>query len=732
MDPAPLRRWRGFGYLAIAVAAVVVLSMLLLLGHSLENSSQFSLWQPWILSINTAGVLVLAVLLARRIRQLVRDYRDHVPGSRLTARTVSIFGTLVIVPLLLVYLFSLGFLNLGINSWFKEEVGAQLRQAAALAGEALNMRKREQGRNTELLAAELSSHSDASLAASLDAVRRRIGARELVVFGSNGEVLAASIEARESLIDTRIPTEILMQVRGDRPYVNLEELDDGAYLIVSAAPLPDVGAEARRRFLVARQMVPAELAQLANAVQAASSNYANLRESREPLKYSFRLTLTLVLLLAMLSAIFLAIRFAHKLTRPVHDLIQGTRAVGKGDFGTRLALPSRDEMGFLVQSFNDMTKRLRRASEETTRSRALVEHERERLAVILAGLSTGVLVIDTTHRLRLANAAADAILGESLESWIGTELTALPDDAPRLVRFARELTQRLDSGEREWQDEILLPPDRVVRFACAPLADAAGEAGYVIVFDDITNLLHAERDAAWGEVARRMAHEIKNPLTPIQLAAERLRRRLLGKLDAADADVLDRATYTIVQQVESLKGMVNAFSEYARAPDLKLTQLNLNELVAEVVELYRAQGTTATIDVQADPTLLPLTADRGRLRQVLNNLISNGLEAVEGVAGARVAVSTQMNSGPRGNSAVIMVTDNGHGFDKEMLARVFEPYVTSKPRGTGLGLAIVKKIAEEHGGSIEANNRPEGGAYVRVEIPVAAQLESAEPARGMA
>jgi nitrogen fixation/metabolism regulation signal transduction histidine kinase len=229
-----------------------------------------------------------------------------------------------------------------------------------------------------------------------------------------------------------------------------------------------------------------------------------------------------------------------------------------------------------------------------------------------------------------------------------------------------------------------------------------------------------------------MAHEIKNPLTPIQLAAERLRRRLQGKLTPPDADVLERATHTIVQQVETLKGMVNAFSDYARAPELKLTQVNLNELTAEVVELYRAQGTTAIIDVQADPSLPPVMADLGRLRQVLNNLIANGLEAVEAVPDARVAVSTQMNSGPGGESAVIMVTDNGHGFDKEMLARVFDPYVTSKPRGTGLGLAIVKKIAEEHGGSIDANNRPEGGAYVRVVIPVAPQIQSAQPVRGIA
>ncbi len=727
MDIAALKRSRGYIYMALG--SVAVLGMLLLLGYSVENFAQFSRWDKAILWINAAGVVVLAVLLARRTWRLVRDYRNHVPGSRLTARTVTIFGTLVVVPLLVMFLFWLGFLNRGINSWFKEVVQESLQQTVDRSRDYLEKLTREEGERTAQFAATLAARASADLAPALDAQRRVAGLSELTVYDRNGRVQASS--GAHAPADTAVPRDLLQQMNAGQTHAHFEPIDNGNYLVIAAAPIPDAGTS--HRFLLARHVLPRELAQMINAANTASYTYQSLSDNRQVLKYRFRLSLTLVLLMAMLSAIFLAIRFAHKLTRPVHDLIQGTRAVGKGDFGTRLALPSHDEMGYLVQSFNDMTKRLRRASEETTRSRALVEHERERLAVILAGLSTGVLVVDTTLRLRLANAAADAILGESLAGWIGTELAALPNDAPRLFAFARELVRRLEDGDEQWQeDELTLPPDRVVRCACAPLPDAAGEAGYVIVFDDISNLLHAQRDAAWGEVARRLAHEIKNPLTPIQLAAERLRRRLQGKLAAPDADVLDRATHTIVQQVETLKGMVNAFSEYARAPELKLTQVNLNELVAEVAELYRAQGTAVTIDVQADAALPPVLADRGRLRQVLNNLITNALEAVDGVAGARVAVATEMNSGPGGNTAVIMVTDNGHGFDREMLARVFDPYVTSKPRGTGLGLAIVKKIAEEHGGSIEAVNRPEGGAHVRVSIPVAPQIQSGQAVRGMA
>ncbi|MGC4029393.1 MAG: ATP-binding protein [Steroidobacteraceae bacterium] len=735
MDPAALKpvarkRWRSYGF--VLLAALTCLSVLLLLARSVENASQFSRWQPWILLVNLIGVVVLAVMLTRKIWQLVRDYRDHVPGSRLTARTVTIFGSLVIVPLLVVYLFSLGFLNRGIDSWFRLEVKQGLGDALVLSRSALDLRMREQGRRTEEFARSLVNVPAAGLPEALEQERRGTGAVEMLVFGQNGQALAASSEARDLLLDVRLPPELLLQVRDNRPFASLEPLDDGGYVISTAAPIPDSTIGSRRRFVLARYGLPQQLAALTDAVQRSYSQYGELATLREPLKYSFRLTLTLVLLLAMLSAIYLAIQSAQRLTRPVQDLMQGTRAVGKGDFGTRLPLSSRDEMGFLVQSFNEMTKRLRRASDEATRSHALVEQERERLSVILAGLSNGVLVIDTQRRLRIANAAADAILGAELTALTGQLLDQFPDGSPRLTQFARLLEAQLHTSGGSWQAEMPLPPDRVLRCACAPLAKAAGEPGYVIVFDDITNLLHAQRDAAWGEVARRLAHEIKNPLTPIQLAAERLRRRLYDRLGAADADLLERATHTIVQQVEALKGMVNAFSEYARAPELKLGWVDLNGLVNEVVELYRAQESGVTLRIDADPGLQRMQADRGRLRQVLNNLIANGLEAVDGVTGGWVAVATRRESRPQGDVVVVTVSDNGHGFQKEMLARVFDPYVTSKSRGTGLGLAIVKRIAEEHGGSVEADNSPGGGAFVRIMLPLAARGSAAQLQRDIA
>jgi nitrogen fixation/metabolism regulation signal transduction histidine kinase len=522
---------------------------------------------------------------------------------------------------------------------------------------------------------------------------------------------------------------VALQVAAGRSYVSLNALPNGQYTIMTAAAIADaVSARATRRYVLIDYEVPRELSALAEAVQHTSSQYGDLSAVREPLKISFRLTLTLVVLLTLLAAIYGAIFSAQRLTRPVQDLIAGTRAVGKGDFGTRLPLPSRDEMGFLVHSFNDMTKRLRRASEEAKRSQQAVERERERLSIILSRLSTGVIVTDRELRLHSANQSAASILGSEFGTpQSGRSLVQLGGGSARFATFLEQLRTRLQSGWDEWREQLILPGEsgqRVLLWACTPLPDESEHGGVVIVFDDITALLAAQRDAAWGEVARRLAHEIKNPLTPIQLSAERLRRKLLGGMNAEDAQLLERATHTIVQQVDAMKQMVNAFSEYARAPDMRLAHFSLNQLVTEVAELYRLQDPAAEIRLDLDPMLPEIEADRGRMRQLLANLVTNGIEALAGVAHGCVELSTRQQRAEGGVTAVICVLDNGPGFRKEILGRIFDPYVTGKPRGTGLGLAIVKRIVEEHGGRIEAENRPEGGAKILVSLPVSDQDRS--------
>ncbi len=727
MDTHALRLFGVRALTAVAVAAGV--AALVLLAASVENSTLFSHWQPWILLLNICGVVALMVLLARKFWQLYRDFRDHKPGSRLTVRTVVMFGGLVIAPLIIVYLFSLDFINRGIDSWFRVEIKQGLNDALVLSRSALDLRLREQARRTEIFARSLRELRGPELLQRLDEERRATEAKEIIVYEASGRASALSSDTPMAQQPAPAPPDVALQVAAGRSYVSLNPLPNGQYTIATAAPIADaVSARAMRRYVLIDYEVPQELSALAEAVQHTSSQYGDLSAVREPLKISFRLTLTLVVLLTLLAAIYGAIFSAQRLTRPVQDLIAGTRAVGKGDFETRLPLPSRDEMGFLVHSFNDMTKRLRRASEEAKRSRQAVERERERLSIILSRLSTGVIVTDRELRVHSANQSAATILGGDFGTpAAGQNLAQLGGGNLRFSTFLAELRARLQSGWDEWREQLTLPGEageRVLLWACTPLPDESEHGGVVIVFDDITALLAAQRDAAWGEVARRLAHEIKNPLTPIQLSAERLRRKLLGGMNAEDAQLLERATHTIVQQVDAMKQMVNAFSEYARAPDMRLAHFSLNQLVTEVAELYRLQDPAAEIRLDLDPTLPEIEADRGRMRQLLANLITNGIEALAGVADGYVELSTRQQRAEGAVAAVICVLDNGPGFRKEILGRLFDPYVTGKPRGTGLGLAIVKRIVEEHGGRIEAENRPEGGAKILVLLPVSDQDRS--------
>jgi nitrogen fixation/metabolism regulation signal transduction histidine kinase len=521
-----------------------------------------------------------------------------------------------------------------------------------------------------------------------------------------------------------VPGEVLLQVRQGRPFVSLEPQAEGGYVVRTAVPLGG-GAAGRDRLVVqAIYPVAERVAALADTLQAAYQQFGEKDYLRRPLKASFILTLTVVLLLSLLAAWYGAIFTAQKLVQPIQDLVKGTRAVAQGDLDTRLPLTSHDEMGFLVHSFNDMTKRLRGAREDQQRAQQAAETERANLAIILARLSTGVVSLEPDLRVRTANRAATTILGEDLESCVGRGIAELGEPDGLLRQFAEACRSRIAAGDLEWREQFAFqagPSRRILMCACTPLP-GEGElpGGFVLVFDDITVMLQAQREAAWGEVARRLAHEIKNPLTPIRLSAERMRHKLLPSMNEKDAQLLDRGTETIVQQVEAMKEMVNAFSEYARAPRFEMAEVNLNQLVTEVTDLYRAQvvGRGVKLEVKLEPAVTILVADRGRLRQLLHNLLTNAVEALEGQPDGAITVAARLADRNGEEVVEIAVEDNGPGFQRELIGQVFDPYVTTKPRGTGLGLAIVRKIVEEHGGHVEADNRVGGGARVRVELPL--------------
>ncbi|MDP9011209.1 MAG: ATP-binding protein [Pseudomonadota bacterium] len=732
MDVPALTRKYGSSVLG-TIGVALWLVALYLLGSAAQNSAEFDKWLPWILLINICGLITLFVLLAAKLTRLVGDYRKHVPGSRLKGRTVAIFSALAVAPILIVYYFSLQFLNRGIDSWFEIEVSQGLKDTRELSHAALEVRVREFLQHTQSVAHELSPLSDFELIGTLDRERRESTALEFTVVGAQTRIIATSSDRPMDMLPVPATDEMMLQVRRGRPYVSLDTDSVGGYVIRAASPLEGNGS-APARLLIALYPVPQQLSQLADTVQRSYTQYANLVQLRQPLKSTYVLILSFVVLMSLIAAVYGAFFAAQRLVQPVQDLIAGTRAVAKGNYDTKVPLPSRDELGFLVTSFNDMTKRLARAREETRRSQQAVEAERAGLAVILARLSTGVVSLEPDLTVRTANQAASAILGVDLEAAVGKRFDEAISDSTLFTQFIAAVRLRLGADQSDWREQIELIADsgkHVLMCACTALPnDVGGAPGVVLVFDDITTLLQAQRDAAWGEVARRLAHEIKNPLTPIQLSAERIQRKFSGSMNAEDAQVLERATHTIVAQVEAMKQMVNAFSEYARAPDMHFSRFDLNQLITEVVDLYRVQASAADLKLLLDPHLPVVSADRIRIRQILNNLVTNSLEALEGKADARVDIETHVIEDGLKQVAAIVVTDNGPGFHRDLIGTIFDPYVTSKPKGTGLGLAIVKKIVEEHGGRIEADNQRTGGARVRILLPLgeaARSLSGREP-----
>ena len=702
----------------------LLLVSLLLLSDATQNSARFGQLYSALLVVTVLGLVALLALIAWNLARLLRQVREQAAGARMTVRMVAMFALLAVTPVLVVYYFSVTFLRAGIDSWFDVRIESALEDALELGRTSLGVRMREMLKQTEIIASDMASTTDDQVPLLLDDVRRRTGATEMMLMGTQGHIIASANVDPTAIVPNRPSDTTLLQVRQTGPYIGLEPIGELGLHVRVAVALPEVTVTGEPRVLHALYPITERLNSLAESVQEAYAQYRELAYLRKPLKTSFTLTLSLVLLLSLLTAVWAAFFSARRLVAPLRDLSEGTRAVAKGDYETQLPPSSRDEVGFLMESFNDMTRQLARARDETRRSQQLVESQRAYLEAVLRRLSTGVLTLDPEQRLVTANQAAGLILGVDFEHAEGRTLASLAEEHDQLLPLAEALARHAaeDEGEGDWREQVTVfgPSGRqVLMLGGARMSGGEGAAaGQVMVFDDLTTLIQAQKNAAWSEVARRLAHEIKNPLTPIQLSAERLRHKYMERIDADGAPAFDRLTRTIVQQVESMKAMVNAFSDYARPPRMEIEALDINELVRDVAELYRGRDGTTRVLVELDEPVPALRADAGRLRQVLHNLVRNALDADDG-ADRPVVVSTLSVQDAARRYLDVRVRDSGPGFPEDILDRVFEPYVTTKPKGTGLGLAIVKKIVEEHGGLVWAENHAEGGASVVMRFPVA-------------
>jgi len=695
---------------------------LIMLSQAAQNSENFDQLANSILWINILCLFVLMVLLIGNLSKLFRDYRLDIPGSKLKARMVGMFVGLAIIPLLIVFYFSMQFINRGIDTWFNVEVEAGLDDALTLSRNALAVQMRDHLAATEQIAQRLRETNSAQFIYEIGALRKEIGASELTLFGRNSQILATNSDLSFGNVPKGASDELLMQIRQNRPYVSLDPLQDGAYEIRTAVPLigprtPDIIGIIRARFTVSQR-----IGRMVNSIDSSYTDYKEIVYLREPLKRTFSLTLTVVLMISLLASIYGAFVLSRRLVSPIQNLVEGTQAVAKGDFDTQLPVPAKDEIGFLINSFNEMTKGLSVARKQASLSQNMVEAERANLEIILANLSTGVISLESDFKIRTFNKAAGAILNVNFLGSRGKLLAEVAEGHGVLKELFEVIKRKFDQGITRWHEQIVVHTDtgrRILACACTDLAsETTDNVGFVIVFDDITLQLQSQRDAAWGEVARRLAHEIKNPLTPIQLSAERLRRKYLKAMPKEESEILDRSTHIIVEQVAAMKEMVNAFSDYARSPDMEISTFNITELIQEVIDLYKEQEEKINIILNIDPENIQFDADPGRIRQIMHNLIRNSIEAIGNDGQGIIKIRAKPIELKKIKMIEISVEDNGCGFEKESLAQIFDPYVTSKSKGTGLGLAIVKKLVEEHMGSIEAENIENKGALIRIHLPL--------------
>lgn len=689
----------------------LVFAALFLAGDAQSDVSRLGRWSPWLFGGALAAVLVLLATLVRQLVVLLRERRAGAPGARLTARTALALVLIALPPVLLVYGFALKFLEGTVDSWFNVRIEQALDDALALGQIHVGSETDRASRTVAALAGELASRAPAERQGMLDRALDATGAMQLALFSADGAPLASAASDARLLLPTPPDQAQLVRALAGASDAHSEPLGDD--LAIRVLRGVDAGTVLQAMFPLSARVQP-----LARNIQDSYHAYQRLKYLRDALKLTFTLILSAVVLLSILLAVLAAIAVARRQVAPIARLARATRDVAAGRYGSVLPPGGDDELGFLTESFNRMTGELASASAQARASQAQTEAQRAYLETVLERLSSGVVTVDGSGALRTANAAAGAILGAELDAHVGQPLRALVARDAALSPFVERIESRRREGRREWREELRLERESgaqvlMLRAASIPEPRPADGPGVtssdwtVMVFDDQTLVNQAQREAAWAEVARRLAHEVKNPLTPIQLAAERLRHRLGGKLDAADEGVLEKSTHTIVAQVEALKGLVNAFGEYAREAPLRLVPVALNDIVGEVLDLYDHDQQIVLVRSLA-PARPRVRGDAGRLRQLLHNLLKNAIEASAGTPELEVATRVREHDGRR--SVELDVADRGPGLPPGFDDTWFEPYRTNKPRGTGLGLAVVRKIVEEHGATVRAENRDGGGA----------------------
>ncbi|TCS69720.1 multi-sensor signal transduction histidine kinase [Sulfuritortus calidifontis] len=699
----------------VSLSLIAGAVLIALLSLAADNTAFFAEHFTLLLSLTAVAALALIGLIGYQAYVLIRRIRAGVFGAKLTARLLLVFALMALVPGAIVYTVSVQFLTRSIESWFDVRMERALQGGLSLGQSALEHVRRDLVKKAESMAVQLAEMPPEEQAYRLNELRETIAAQEAALYDLEGRLLGFASGDKAGLAPQPPSSAAIWQVRLQQPWSRVEPTADGEGLVARAAvPVNLLSLGESVRVLLLQQAIPSQLARDAREVETAHSNYQELALSRIGLKRLYGFSLTLALALALFSAISLAFILSERMAAPLRALARGTRAVARGDFSQVQASGAQDELGMLTQSFNRMTRQLADARALAQENQDMLQEAKAYLESILGSVSTGVITLSPDYTVRTVNAAAAAALGVEPGQLIGRRLAELGEPGSGLARLAGEMEQCfVESGQGHWQGEMEYDSGNGVRVLLARGASLTSEldSDRLLAFDDITEMIRAQRDAAWGEVARRMAHEIKNPLTPIQLSAERLQRKLADKLDEHERQILTRSTETIVGQVAAMKGLVDAFAQYAKLPAARIEAVDLNALIREVLVLYEGQ---VPMQVMLADDLPPVAGDPALLRQVLHNLVKNAKEALVETAEPELRVATGLGK----NGVELRVGDSGPGFPEHLLSRLFEPYATTKPKGTGLGLTIVKKIIDEHGGAIDVRNAQPHGACITITLPL--------------
>ena len=702
---------------------IFMLSSLLMMSKSLQNSELFDRFYLGLLLFNALGLISLSILIILNLKRLIRQLKNRVIGSRMTIRIVILFSLLSVTPVLIVYYFSLDFLHRGIDSWFDLRIEQALDDSLELSRLALDVRMRELLNTTEKIAEELSDTNDAELPSHIDQIRDRINADELTLLTRKGAIVVSSSEDMKSLVPNTPEETILLQLIQNNSYIGIDLIENKGLVIRAVVNVPMIGIGSTEKIIQALFPMSERMNQLSANVQTSFIEYKELSYLREQLKFSFIIILTLVLLFSVFSAVWAAFYSARTLAAPIKDLAQGTRAIAKGNYNTKLPVPSNDELGFLVASFNDMTDKISQARDTAKNSQKESESQQIYLETILSRLSSGVIVFNKDGKIEKSNISAAQILQIEVAILNQKNIDDLINNFSKLKSFFECISNNINEKTNDWREQIILSKktgNQILLINGTILTSSDNsKIKHIVVFDEITALIQGQRDAAWSEVARRLAHEIKNPLTPIKLAAERLRSKYLSSLDANNVEMLDRMTNTIIQQVETMKDMVNDFSDYARPAEFKEEEIEIINLLQEGVDLFSNMNYGNKIEMDIKTNLPKIHGDEKKLRRVLNNILANAVDANSIGDHNLLKISAKTVNIEDNEVIEIRVIDSGPGIDPLVENNLLEPYITTKEKGTGLGLAIVKKIIDEHSGTFWLeNNKEEDGACAVIRLPV--------------